>query len=152
MQTHKPSTLECKREAKATWAVGPHSNLTEWQQWQNEFSPHWIARQLFVSSLIFSLFRWCVGKEGSPLCQAAGLKSKVGSGCIWVVCEREGRVHNAQTAWIHVSLWYHALFHCSEVCWNHWRLNRKMTRLFSHLRSWCTHKHLHVLLLFQRWG
>lgn len=36
--------------------------------------------------LIFFLFRWCVGKEGSPLCQATRLKSKVGSGCIWVVC------------------------------------------------------------------
>lgn len=86
MQTHKPSMIECKRDAKATWTVGPPCNLTEWQQWQNELSPYWIARQLFVSSLIFSFFRWCVGKEGSPLCQATRLKSKVGSGCIWVVC------------------------------------------------------------------
>lgn len=29
MHTHKPSMTECKRDAKATWAVGPHCNLTQ---------------------------------------------------------------------------------------------------------------------------
>lgn len=29
MQTHKPPTTGCKRDAKATWAVGPHCNLTQ---------------------------------------------------------------------------------------------------------------------------
>lgn len=54
--------------------------VTEWV-----FSPLNSKTALWVF-LILALFRWCVGKEGSPLCQAARLKSKVGSGCIWVVC------------------------------------------------------------------
>ncbi len=29
MQTHKSSMTGCKRDAKATWAVGPHCNLTQ---------------------------------------------------------------------------------------------------------------------------
>lgn len=53
--------------------------VTEWV-----FSPLNSETALCVF-LISSLFRWCVGKEGSPLCQATRLKSKVGSGCIWVV-------------------------------------------------------------------
>lgn len=54
--------------------------VTEWV-----FSPLNSETALCVF-LIFSLFTWCVGKEWSPLCQATRLKSKVGSGCIWVVC------------------------------------------------------------------
>lgn len=57
--------------------------LTEWV-----FSPLNRATALCVF-LIFSLFRWRVGKEGSPLCQAARLKSKVGSGCILGLCETQ---------------------------------------------------------------
>lgn len=29
MQTRKPSMIECKRDAEATQAMGPHCNLTQ---------------------------------------------------------------------------------------------------------------------------
>ena len=58
------------------------AGVTEWV-----FSPLTSETALCVF-LILSFFRWCVGKEGSPLCQATRLKSKVGSGCIWVVRDR----------------------------------------------------------------
>lgn len=146
MQAHKPSLMEARRmqRREGPWVPTVISHrmaaVTEWV-----FSPLNSTTALCVF-LICSLFRWCVGKEGSPLCQATRLESKVGSGCVWIVRdrvgEREGWVRHAQTAWIHVFLWYPAQTILPEkkitemqlslltVCWESWRLKKKMTRLY----------------------
>lgn len=86
MQAHKRWDARGMQRQHGPWVptVISHrmAGVTEWV-----FSPLNSETALCVF-LIFSLFRWCVGKEGSPLCQATRLKSKVGSGCIWVVRDR----------------------------------------------------------------
>lgn len=67
--------------------------VTEWV-----FSPLHGEMALWVF-LIFTLFRWCVGKDCSLLCQAKGLKSKVGIGCVWIQWDRLKEKQVENTMW-----------------------------------------------------